>query len=115
MKKFATVAAYIAAAPKPARTKLKEIRAAIRQAAPDAEEKISYGMPAFVQGKVLVWYAAFKDHLSLFPTAQGVAKFERELARYKTSRGTIQLPLDRPLPLALIRKIVRFRVASSAR
>ena len=112
MKKHATVAAYLASVPPAARRHLRALRAAAKAVAPDAAERISYGMPALVQDGVIVWYAAFKDHVSLFPRPAAIAKFKRELARYKVSKGTIQFPLDEPLPLALIRKIVRFRVAA---
>ena len=100
---------YIAAAPEDVRNKLEQLRQIIKKAAPKAEEVISYGMPAFKQNKVLVYFAAFKDHIGFFPTSSGVANFTKELERYDTSKGTIRLPLDEPIPAGLIEKIVKFR------
>lgn len=103
---------YLAAVPEPARGTLKKIRAAIRSAAPpEATETISYGMPAFRLKGVLVWFAAFSDHCSLFPTASVIQAFKKELKGYSTSKGTIHFPTDKPLPPALVRKMVRMRVA----
>jgi len=107
-----TVEEYIAAVPRPAREALSEIRTAIRSAiAPDATETISYGIPAFRQKKIVVWYAAFSDHCSLFPTAAIIDAFEKELKGFSTSKGTIHFPLDKPMPTALIKKLVKARVA----
>jgi uncharacterized protein YdhG (YjbR/CyaY superfamily) len=107
-----TVDQYLAAVPEPARTTLQKIRAIIRSAAPaEAIETISYGMPAFKHKGVLVWFAAFSDHCSLFPTAAIIEKFKSELKRYTISKGTIQFPADKLLPAALVKKIVRARVA----
>ena len=107
-----TVDQYLAAVPQPARTTLNKIRATIRSAAPpDATEVISYGMPAFKHKGVLVWFAAFADHCSLFPTAAIIEKFKPELKRYTISKGTIQFPADKPLPSTLVKKIVKARVA----
>lgn len=106
-----TVAEYIARVPAPARAALKNLRAIVRSAMPpDASEIISYRMPAFRRERVLVWYAAFSDHCSLFPTAAPIAQFKDELKSFSTSKGTIQFPLDKPLPTALIKKIVKARV-----
>ena len=103
---------YIASAPGPAKRKLKEMRGAIRSALPrGASEVISYRIPAFRLEGTVVWYAAFAEHCSLFPTAAVIGQFEKELAGYNTSKGTIQFPLDKPLPVALIKRIVRARVA----
>lgn len=103
---------YIAAAPEPARSTLNKMRATIRAAVPpEATEIISYRMPAFKHNQVLVWFAAFSDHCSLFPTAAVIEKFKNELKRFPTSKGTIQFPMDKPLPTALIKKIVKARVA----
>lgn len=108
------VKSYIAGVPEPARTMLAKMRAAIRSALPsDADEVISYRMPAFRLKKVLVWYAAFQDHCSLFPTAAVLDQFRDELTRFKTSKGTVQFPLDRPLPSALIKKLVKARLKQS--
>jgi len=88
------------------------MRAAIRSAVPHgSSEVISYRIPAFKRGAVLVWYAAFADHVSLFPGGSVLAAFNNELKEFKTSRGTVQFPLDRPLPVALVKRIVRARVA----
>jgi uncharacterized protein YdhG (YjbR/CyaY superfamily) len=103
---------YIAAAPEPVRSRLKEMRAAIRSAVPaEAVEIISYQIPAFKTKKVLVWYAGFSKHCSLFPTASVIEKFRGELAGLTVSKGTVQFPIEQALPTALIRKLVRARVA----
>jgi uncharacterized protein YdhG (YjbR/CyaY superfamily) len=111
-----TIAGYLARTPAPARKLLRELRETIRSAVPrEAVEVISYRMPAFKHGRVLVWYAAFADHVSLFPGGSVLARFENDLADFQTSRGTIQFPLDRSLPTALIKRIVRARVAEIQR
>ena len=103
---------YLENTPEPARTTLIHLRAVIRSAVPaEATEMISYGMPMFKYNGMLVAYAAFKSHCSLFPTGSGVLdQFEKELQGYRTSKGTIQFPADQPLPDALVKKIVRARV-----
>jgi uncharacterized protein YdhG (YjbR/CyaY superfamily) len=102
---------YLARLPNPARDRLSKIRDAIRSAAPtEATETISYRMPAFKYKGVLVWYAAFAKHCSLFPTASVLEVFKNELKSFSTSKGTIQFPLDKPLPTDLIKKIVKERV-----
>jgi len=83
-------------------------------AAPGATENLKWGMPAVSHRRILVTYAAFKHHIGLYPTASAVAAFAAQLAKYKTAKGSIQFPLDQPLPLALIRKITAFRVRESA-
>lgn len=104
---------YLADTPEPARAMLIKMRAAIRSALPaEAAEVISYRMPAFKLNKVLVWFAAFRDHCSLFPTALVLAQFKSELAGYKTAKGTVQFPFDKPLPTPLIKKLVKARLAS---
>jgi len=107
-----TVDEYLASTPEPARSTLKHVRAVIQSVVPkEATEVISYGMPMFKFNGMLVGYAAFKNHCSLFPTGSGVIeKFAKDLKRYKTSRGTIQFPSDQPLPDAVIKKIVKQRV-----
>jgi len=103
---------YLACVPEPARSTLNKIRAAIRSAAPpEATETISYGMPAFKYKGVLVWFAAFSNHCSLFPTASVVEAFKNELKAFSTSKGTIHFPTDKPLPTALVKKLVKARVA----
>ena len=105
---------YIARTPEPARSMLRKMRAAIRAAVPpDAAEIISYRIPAFRRKRVLVWYAAFANHCSLFPTGSIIEAFKRDLEGYVISKGTIQFPLDRPVPTALIKKLVRARVAAA--
>ena len=109
-----TVAEYLAGVPRPARSAVTKMRAAIRSAVPqDAEEVISYGIPAFKTNKVLVWFAAFSDHCSLFPTAAIIEKFKDQLKGYSRAKGTIHFPLNQPLPVTLIKKIVKARVKSS--
>ncbi len=103
---------YLARVSEPARSTLKKIRAAIRSAVPrQATETISYGIPAFRHKGVLVWFAAFSDHCSLFPTASVIEVFRNELKGFTTSKGTIQFPTNKPLPTALIKKMVKARVA----
>src|SRR5215470_10483833 len=104
----ATVDQYFAAMSPSARMALKEIRDAIRSVVPaEATEIISYQIPAFKHKTVLVWYAAFADHYSLFPTASIIQQFKDELKDYSTSKGTIHFPADKPLPLALIKEMVK--------
>jgi len=106
------VAEYLARVPEPARSALSKMRAAIRSAVPrEATETISYRIPAFKHHGILVWFAAFSDHCSLFPTAAVIEAFKEELKGFSTSKGTIHFPLNRPLPVALIKKIVKARVA----
>ncbi len=107
---FKTIDEYIASFPPNIQAILQQIRQAIHEAAPQAQETISYQMPAFKQNGVLVYFAAFKNHIGFFPTASGVEAFKDKLAAYQTSKGTIRFPIDQPLPLDLIREIVRFRV-----
>ena len=105
---------YLAAVPEPARSTLNTMRAAIRASVPrEATETISYGIPAFKHNGVLVWFAAFSDHCSLFPTASVIEAFKKELKSFSTSKGTIHFPLGKPLPTALIKKLVKARVAES--
>ena len=107
-----TVAEYLARVPEPVRGTLKKTRAMILSVAPrEATEVISYGIPMVKYNGALVWFAAFSDHCSLFPTAAVIAKFKNELKGYKTSKGTIHFPIDKPLPAALLKKIVKARVA----
>jgi uncharacterized protein YdhG (YjbR/CyaY superfamily) len=109
----AAVEAYLARVPEPARTTLEKMRAMIRAAAPkDATEAISYGIPSFHFKGALVWYAAFKKHCSFFPMDHSLEEeFAEELKKYKTSKGTIQFPVDEPLPKSLVTRIVKTRVA----
>ncbi|MBV8475266.1 MAG: DUF1801 domain-containing protein [Acidobacteria bacterium] len=109
-----TVDQYIAAIPEAARTTFNTLRAAVRSAVPpDAAEILSYGIPAFKTRRVLVWFAAFSKHSSLFPSAAVIACFSDELKGFAVSKGTIQFPNGRPVPRALVKKLVRARVAQS--
>jgi len=111
-----TVDEYLARVPEPARSALEKMRAAIRSVVPrEATETISYRIPAFRHNVVLVWYAAFADHVSLFPTASVIEAFKDELGEFKTSKGTIHFPTDEPLPIALIKRVVKARVAQVER
>ena len=105
---------YIADFPKNIQKSLEDIRATIRKAAPDAEEAIKYAIPTFTLNGNLVHFAAFKNHIGFYPAPRGIEAFKKELSAYKGSKGTIQFPLDKPLPLALISKIVKFRVKDNA-
>ena len=110
----ATVAEYLAHVPEPARSALNQFRAAIRSVVPaETTEVISYKIPAFKYKKVLVWYAAFAHHCSLFPTAAIIEQFKDELKGYTSAKGTIQFPLDKAMPLELIKKIVQARFESA--
>ena|ERR1700740_1739570 len=109
--KFKTIAQYHATFPKNVQTILNTLHNTIKQAAPKATEVISYNMPAFKQNKVLVYYAAHTAHIGFYPTSKPMVEFKDELTKYKTSKGAIQFPLDKKLPLALIKKIVKFRLA----
>jgi uncharacterized protein YdhG (YjbR/CyaY superfamily) len=105
-----TPAEYIKAAPKDARKKLREMRACIRAAAPGARESLKWGMPSFSYRRILVTYAAHKNHMGFYPTPSAVKSFADELKGFHTASGSIQFPLEKPLPLALIAKITKFRV-----
>ena len=108
-----TVTEYINAAPKEARQKLREMRATVRAAAPGAAEGLKWSMPAYSYRRILVTFAAFKHHIGFYPTPPAVKAFAKQLSGYKTATGSIQFPLDKPLPLDLIRKITAFRVRES--
>ena len=108
-----TIADYIDSAPEAAIPKLMELHECIRAAAPGAEESLKWGMPAFSYQKILVTFAGFKNHIGLYPMPSAIEAFAESLSKYKTAKGSIQFPLDQPLPLPLIRKIVKFRVKES--
>ena len=110
---FSSIDAYIATSPQEIQAILEALRATIRAAAPDAEEKISYQMPAFAQKGNLVYFAALKYHIGFYPTSSGIAAFEQELSAYKGAKGSVQFPINEPLPMDLISNIVRFRVAEN--
>ncbi len=109
MKKPVDVDEYILGFPEETQKLLEEIRAIIKKAAPKAEEVISYSMPAFKQNGILVYFAGYKNHIGFYPTSSGILNFKEELSNYKSSKGAVQFPLDKPLPLKLITKIVKFR------
>jgi uncharacterized protein YdhG (YjbR/CyaY superfamily) len=108
-RKVESIDEYVALWPLEIRKKLKQIRSVIKKSVPDAEERISYRMPMFYLNGVLVYFAAFKNHIGFFPTAKGVNEFKKELKEYKTTKGTIHFPYDKPIPLELVKKIVLFR------
>jgi len=101
---------YIAGFPKDIQEMLEQVRATIKKAAPEAEEAIKYAMPTFVFEGNLVHFAAFKNHIGFYPAPTGIEAFKKELSKYEGSKGAIRFPLDAPLPLSLISKIVQFRV-----
>jgi uncharacterized protein YdhG (YjbR/CyaY superfamily) len=110
---FTSIDEYIATFPEEIQSILQEIRATIQAAAPDAEEKISYQMPTFALKGNLVHFAAFKNHIGFYPTPSGVEAFKEEIARYQGAKGSIRFPLDEPMPLDLISRIVKLRVAEN--
>src|SRR5947209_17438921 len=110
-KQFKTIDEYIEASPKDVQGILQRLRLTIREAAPGAVETISYQMPTFkLNGRGLVYFAAFKNHIGLYPIPSGVEAFERELSPYKQGKGSVQFPIDQPVPYELVRRIVTFRV-----
>lgn len=114
MKKASTVDEYVSQFPVQVQNMLQEVRKAIKNAAPEATEIISYSMPAFRQNGVLVYFAANKNHIGFYPTGSGIEAFKDELGAYRFSKGAIQFPLDKKMPLLLIKKIVKFRVKQDA-
>ena len=105
-----TIDEYIAGFPPDVQEILEQVRQAVRETAPDAEEAIKYRMPTFVLNGNLVHFAAHKNHLGFYPTPTGIERFQKELAAYKVSKGTARFPLDKPIPFDLITEIVKFRV-----
>ncbi len=110
-----TIDDYIQGFPADVKAILSELRSTIRQSAPQAVEKISYRIPTFHLNGNLVHFAAFERHIGFYPAPSGIARFRKELARYKSAKGSVQFPLDEPLPIELIAAIVEFRVAENAR
>ncbi len=110
---YKTIDEYIMAFPEEVQEKLREIREVIKTAAPGAEERISYQIPAFWLKGNLVYFAAFQNHIGFYPTSSGIESFKNELTSYKFAKGTVQFPIDKPLPLELIGKIVKFRVSEN--
>jgi uncharacterized protein YdhG (YjbR/CyaY superfamily) len=109
-KEYSTIDEYVSSFPDEIQKKLEEIRAAVKAIAPEAKEKISYQMPTFDLNGNLVHFAAFKNHIGLYPAPSGIEAFEQELRPYKSAKGSVQFPLDQPLPMELIKRIVEFRV-----
>ena len=110
---YSSMDEYIATFPEGIQKILEELRRTIKAAAPQAEEKISYQMPTFFLKGNLVHFAAHKNHIGFYPTPSGIQAFERELSIYESAKGSVQFPLDQPMPLDLISKIVKFRVAEN--
>ena len=109
-KQFKTIDEYISMFPEDVRTILKNLRQTIRDAAPEAQETINYQMPTFTLNGNLVHFAAFKNHIGFYPTPTGMEAFKDELSAYKGAKGSVQFPIDQPLPLPLVRRIVEYRV-----
>ncbi len=110
---FSTIDEYIATFPEETQKILQELRATIKAAAPGATEKISYQMPTFFLNGNLIHFAAFKNHIGLYPTPSGTEAFKQELSIYESGKGSIRFPIDQPMPLKLVSEIVRFRVAEN--
>jgi uncharacterized protein YdhG (YjbR/CyaY superfamily) len=111
--RFNSIDEYISTFPVEIQFVLQELRATIKSAAPDAEEKISYQMPTFYLRGNLVHFAAFKNHIGFYPTPSGIEAFKQDLSIYQGAKGSVKFPIDKPLPLELIRKIVEYRVAEN--
>jgi len=110
-KRFETIDEYIAAFPRNVQDILEELRRVIRESAPESEETISYGIPTFdFNGRHLVHFAAYRNHVGFYPTSSGIAHFKKELSRYELSRGTVRFPINEPIPFDLVKKIVKYRV-----
>lgn len=110
---YESIDEYINTFPEPIQKKLVEMREAIREQAPQAQEKINYQMPTFYLNGNLVHFAAFSKHIGFYPAPSGIEAFKEKLSRYKSAKGSVQFPLDEPLPIELIKEIVRFRVAEN--
>lgn len=110
MKTYTDINEYIAEFPEDIKEILEQIRKTIQQAAPEAKEAIKYGMPTFVLNGNLVHFAAYKNHIGFYPAPSGIDAFIEKLAVYRTGKGTIQFPIDQPIPFDLIKKVVKFRM-----
>lgn len=110
MKKYKNISEYIKDCPKDIQSQLQKIRKAIKEVAPKAEEAVSYGMPTFKLHGNLVHFAAFKTHFGFYPMPSGISAFDKELSKYDLAKGTIRFPLDKPVPIALIKKITKYCV-----
>ncbi len=111
--KPATVDEYITEYPPEVQAIMNRLRSVIKETAPQAQERISYGMPGFYQNGMLVWFGGHKDFIGFYPTGEGIEAFKKFLDGYKTSKGAVQFPLDQPIPYELIKKIVRHRVEAN--
>ena len=109
-KDYRSIDDYIESFPEDIRERLAAMRTAIRRVAPGAQEKISYQMPTFYLNGNLVHFAAYAKHIGFYPTPSGIAKFKKELSKYKNAKGSVQFPLEEPLPIGLIQRIVKYRV-----
>jgi len=107
---YSTIDEYLSTFPSDVKQKLEDLRRIIKEAAPKAKEVISYQMPAFKMRKVLVYFAAHKHHIGFYPTSSGIENFKNEFGDYQYSKGAVQFPIDQPLPIKLIQKIVKFRL-----
>jgi uncharacterized protein YdhG (YjbR/CyaY superfamily) len=115
-KHYTTIDEYITSFPADVREILEKMRQAIHEAAPDATETISYQMPTFrLHGKNLVYFAGFQHHIGFYPVPSGIEAFKKELSVYKQGKGSVQFPLDQPIPYELVKKIVRFRAGENAK
>ena len=109
-KQVRTIDEYIGSFPKDVQERLESIRKLVAKLAPDAQEKISYQMPTFYLNGNLVHFAAFQNHIGFYPTPHGISEFQHELSKYKNGKGSVQFPLDKPLPMKLIERIVKYRI-----
>ncbi len=109
MKSYKTISKYIENFPKDVQKTLRQIRSTLKKAVPKSSEAIKYGIPTIVGSKNIVHFAAYKKHIGFYPGSSAIKIFQKELAKYKISKGTVRFPLDKPLPLGLIAKITKFR------
>jgi uncharacterized protein YdhG (YjbR/CyaY superfamily) len=110
MNEATTIDDYIADSPKDTQKHLKQIREVVRKLVPDAKEDIKYGMPTYVLNGNLLHFAGFEHHIGFYPTPTGISSFKKDLAPYKQGKGSVQFPLDKPMPLALITRIIKYRL-----
>lgn len=114
--RFNSIDEYISTFPKDVQKILEELRETIKAAAPEAEQKISYGIPTFMlNGKYLIYFAGWKNHISIYPIPSGSEAFNQQVSKYVEGKGTLKFPLDKPLPMRLITKIVKYRVAENSK
>jgi len=113
MIKSASIDEYIASFPEETQKLLQQMRNTIKAVAPEAQEVISYAMPAFRLNRILVYFAGYKNHIGFYPSGSAIATFKKELSPYKSAKGSVQFPLDKPLPVELIKEMVKLRVAEN--